>query len=259
MASWSSRRKFEYGLIIIICLIFLISIPLFLIFYKTPTCTDGVMNGKETGIDCGGACIRLCQNSFLPPRVVWGGAKFEKIANGLYNVASLIENQNVNGAAIDVPYRISLYDDKGISITEKEGKVTLYAHRNSLAFDTAVDVGKRIPAKAFFEFTKDPIWFKSHDALEGIAIVDKKYSEDEISSSLEVIIENRTLFSYKDIIVSVVLYDINGNAIGFSRTIIDSIEPRNGREVASFTWPTGRNGKVTSIEVIPIITPVSDR
>lgn len=258
MASWASRRKLLYASIVIIALIVLVGIPAFLILYKAPTCFDNKQNGNEAGVDCGGSCSRLCQSAFLPPRVEWGGAKFEKLADGLYNVASYIVNPNMNGAAMNVPYKMSLYDDRGVLITERTGKVTLYPHRNSLAFQTAVKTDKRIPAKVIFEFTQAPLWFKSHDELGGLAIIDKKYQEDEISSSLEVTLENRNLIPYKDLQIAVVLYDANGNAIGFSQTNIDSIAPKNGREIAPFTWPTMRNGKVTTIDVIPSIKPVLD-
>lgn len=259
MSSWSSKRKFQYGFAVIIVLIIVIGIPLFLLFYKSPTCNDGIMNGDETGIDCGGSCVLLCQNSFLSPYIAWGGAKFEQVAPGLYNIASYIVNKNINGSAVNVPYKISLYDDKGILITERTGYVTLYAHRNSLAFEPAVQTGKRIPSKATFEFLKAPVWFKSHDTLEQLKIVDKKYLEDDKNSSLEVTLENTSLYPYKDVIVSAVLSDSNGNIIGFSRTNIDSIEANNGKEIAGFTWPVSRKGEVKTIEILPIITPVFDR
>ena len=259
MASWSSRRKISYILIAVIIPIIIIAALAFLLFHKAPSCSDGVLNGDETGVDCGGSCIRLCQSSFLPPKIGWGGAKFEKVAEGLYNVASLVINQNLNGSALNVPYKISLFDKEGILITERKGTMTLYAHRNSLAFEPAVQVGKRIPAKVTFEFIQAPVWFKSHDALESLAIINKRYTEDENSSSLEVTLENRSLFPYQNLDIAVVLYDIDGNAIGFSRTTVDTIEAKNGREVAPFTWPITRNGKVNSIEVIPIIAPTFDR
>ncbi len=148
---------------------------------------------------------------------------------------------------------------EGVLIVERKGITTLYAHRNSLAFEPAVQVGKRIPAKATFEFTQAPVWFKSHDALTGLAIIDKEYKEDSTSSSLEVTLENKSLFPIQDLDVAVVLYDTEGNAIGFSRTNIDILNANNDREVAPFTWPMNRDGKVNSIEVIPIIAPTFDR
>ena len=256
MATWASRRKLIYASITIIALFLLVAFPLFLYFYKAPTCFDSRQNGDETGVDCGGSCKRLCQSAFLPARIEWGGSKIEKLADGLYNTASLIVNSNINGAAVNVPYKISLYDSQGLLIVEKEGTVDLYPRRSSLAFQTAIRTDKRIPTKATFEFTRAPLWFKSSDQLEGISIVDKKYTEDENGSALEVTLENKTLIPYKNILVSVVLYDINGNAIGFSQTQVDSLGAKGSNEVAPFTWPVSRDGKVTSIEVLTSIAPV---
>ena len=98
MASWSSRRRSPYGSIVVLVIILFIGVPAFYLFYKAPTCFDNKRNGDELGTDCGGSCVKLCQSAFLPPRVEWGGAKVEKVVNGLYNVAAYIVNPNVNGA-----------------------------------------------------------------------------------------------------------------------------------------------------------------
>ncbi len=253
MASWASRRKLIYGGSFFIVVFGIIGTIGFSLFYKTPTCSDGKMNGNETGVDCGGSCVRLCQSAFLAPKLKWGGAKFEKITEGLYNVASYITNPNTTGSAKSVPYIFTLYDSRGLPITERKGVVTLPAHRDTLAFESSVSTGKSIPIKATFEFTSAPVWFKSSDTLDGIAIIDKKYTEDETTSSLEVVLENRSLLPYKAVTVFAILYDAGDNAIGFSRTKIDIIQAKGGREIAPFTWPVGRKGKVTSIEVLPVI------
>src|SRR3989344_396993 len=254
MASWSSRRKLSYATIVILVIVISIALLVFFFFYSAPTCFDGKRNGDELDIDCGGSCVRLCQSAFLPPRQEWGGAKIEKLADGLYNVASYIVNPNVSGAAIDVPYKISMYDSEGSLITERSGKINLYAHHNALAFQPAIDTDESIPAKAIFEFTSPPDWFKSGDELGGLVVVDKKYEESANGSSLEIILVTRTLYPYEDIRVGAVLYDAEGNVIGFSQTIVDEIPPK-GREIAPFTWSINRDGRVTTIEVLPTVEP----
>ncbi len=255
MASWATRRKFMYSTFVTLVLILLVALPAFYFLYKPPTCSDRIMNGNEEGVDCGGSCVMLCQNNFLPPKVIWGGAKFEKIADGIYNFASLIVNTNVDAGAKDVPYKIIVYDINGLMIKEQLGKVTLYPHRNSLVFNPSVFLDQSIPFKATFEFTSPPVWYKSSDELDKLVISDKKYTEDNNSSSLEVVLENRSLYDYNNVDVSVILSDINGNAIGFSKTKVDNIQSKSGREVASYTWPVNRNDNVKSIEVLPIIEP----
>ncbi len=256
MSSWSSRRKTLYGgsiLIIVLAIAFTI---IYSFFYKAPTCSDNTMNGDETGIDCGGSCIKICQSAFLPIQIFWGGGKYEQVAPRLYNLASYIVNPNTDVAAMNVPYKFSVYDNKGTLIVEKSGRVSIPPHRNTLAFEPAVNMQERIPAKVTFEFTSEPEWFKSKDSLLGLNILDKNYEEGENSSSLEVTLENKALLPYKDLDVFAVLYDDNKNAIGFSKTKIDEIKANGGREIAPFTWPVDRDNKVVTIEVLPVLIPI---
>ena len=227
----------------------LISIPVFFFFYKPPTCFDGIQNGNEQGVDCGGSCQRLCASSFLSPDIAW--SRFEQVAPGLYNVATYIINPNIDGEALNVPYHIALYDDQGAVITDTIGTVTLPPHRNTLAFQGAVSVGKRVPAKALFEFTGSPDWHKHADSLSAIQVVDKKYNEDSTGSYLSVTLGNGSVYDLNTITAYAVLYDKDGNALGFSRTLIDTI-PAGGTNIAPFTWPSDHKGKVISIEVLPV-------
>ncbi len=259
MSSWSSRRKALYGGSITVLILCVVLFVIFSFFYKSPTCSDGKKNGNELGIDCGGSCVKLCQSAFLPPQIFWGGGKFEEMAPHLYNLSSYIVNPNTDVSALNVPYKFSLYDSDGLLILDKNGYVSIPAHRNVLAFESAVDVQERIPAKVTFEFTGVPEWFKSKDELSGLSIIDKKYTENNEGSSLEVTLENRSLLPYENLDVYVVLYDSDKNAIGFSKTKIDEIKPNGGREVAPFTWPNNRNGRVSTIEVMPVLIPVREK
>jgi hypothetical protein len=166
-------------------------------------------------------------------------------------------NPNTNGAATNVPYSFSLFDKNGQIIVTATGVTTLTPHRNTLAFISAVDTGKRTPTKVTFEFTAVPHWQKSHDTIDQLAITNKAYDEDENSSRLNVTLENRGLGSYLNIYVFAILYDINGNVIGFSRTYLDGLAP-GASDVAPFTWPITHGGRVSSIEILPITPPVID-
>lgn len=247
-----------YGGVFALVILLILAFLYFSFIYKKPTCSDGKRNGGEAGIDCGGSCRRLCQSSFLQPRLSWGGAKFEKIAPSLYNVAAYIENLNVSGGAVNVPFKVALYDNQGILIVEQEGKTHFSPHRNTLAFLPLVNVGQRIPAKATFEFLNQPSWFRSHDILNTLIIADKVYEETKTNSSLTVTFINNALTALQNVEAAVVLYDIGGNVIGFSRTFVDQISGKGGKETISFTWPISRNGKVVTIEVLPLVYPTED-
>ena len=250
MASWSSRRKFTYGSVVIGGIILIVGLPTFLLFYKAPTCADGKQNQGEDGIDCGGPCVKLCPSSFLPPEVIW--TRSEPVAPGLYNVGAYIVNNNLNGAAYNVPYEMQLFDADGILITNKSGSITIPPHRNTIAFQGSISTEKRTPAKTIITLGSAQ-WVSASDELGNLAITDKKYSEDQNSSSLQVTLANNGLTAYKNLTVYVVLYDANSNAIDFSRTVIDSVPANGGSIVAPFTWPVSHNGQVVSIEVLPVL------
>lgn len=226
-----------------------IGIPLFLSLYKPPTCFDGLQNGEEQGLDCGGSCVRLCPSAFMSPSVSW--TRSEEVAPGLYNLSAYIINPNTEGGASNVPFRMVAYDKDGVSIKEVRGRLTLPPHRNTLAFAGLVDLGKRKSYKIFFEFTGIPDWKKISDPLSALRMADKKFVDDVNGSSLLVTLENSSVYDLSRMSVYAVLYDADSNVLGFSKTVIDGV-PSKSTVMAPFTWPVGRNGKVVSIEVLPV-------
>ena len=249
MASWSRQRRSLYATVVIVVLVAAIGIPSFFYFYKAPSCSDGIQNGNELGIDCGGSCVKLCASAFLSPIISW--TRFDQVANGLYNVAAYVVNPNPNAGAANVPYHIAFYDAQGVIITDVYGTVTLPPHRNTLAFQSSVNTGKRVPARALFEFTSAPNWLPASDTLSPLQVVDKKYDEDTTGSSLQVTLRNTSVNPIGQLSVFVVLYDSSQNEIGFSKTVVDGI-PAGGTVVAPYTWPEDRNGAVVSIEALPV-------
>jgi hypothetical protein len=250
MSSWSKRRKYIYMTVTAVVVVGVIVIPAFYYFYKAPTCFDGRKNGNEQGVDCGGACQKLCASAFLPAKIDW--TRYEKIAPGVYNLAAYIENPNTDAGAHSVPFHMVLYDSTGVPIADVRGTVTLPPHRNTLAFIPGVNVAHSLPsAQPFFEFTAAPDWNKETDPLLSVVIGDQKYSEDESGSSLQVTLSNTSVQSLPRLDIYVVLYDANKNTIGFSKTVLDGI-PGNGSSVAPFTWPENHNGAVISQEVLPV-------
>jgi len=246
--SWSKNRKILYGVAVISVLLISIGVPTFFYLYKAPTCFDNIQNSNEQGVDCGGSCARLCQNSFLSADISW--TRYAEVTPHLYNIGAYIVNPNSEGEASKVPYLIELFDKDGTIITDRKGTITLPPHRNTLVFVGAINVGNRLPSRATFSFTTAPNWHKRVDPLSKLSVSDKNYNEDSVGSSLSATINNSDVVPVSNVSVGAVLYDSEGTAIGFSKTILDEI-PANGSAVAPFTWAVNRNGKVISIEILP--------
>lgn len=250
--SWSTRRKslFGYGFVLVVLLA--VGIPLFKIFYVAPTCFDGQQNQNETGVDCGGKCARVCSSAFLSPRIKW--SQIDSIGNGVYNIAAYIENPNLDGAAPSVTYRFNLYDKNAQLIGERTGSTYLPAHKNTLVFESAIQTGKSIPGPVTFEFTQPIEWEKTSFQNDGIIVSNKSFVAEKDGSSLTATIKNTTYDDYGQFYVFAILYNGEGNQVGFSRTKVDGLR-RGASTNIQFTWPTEKQGVLTT-EVIPSINRI---
>jgi hypothetical protein len=247
MASWSRQRRLKYATIIIVVIAGAVGVPAFFLFYKAPSCSDGIKNGDEQGVDCGGSCEKLCPTAFLAPSVSW--VRFKEVSPGLYNMAAYVINPNRNAEATGTPYLMSLLNDQGIPLVEVNDVMTIPPGRNTLVFQGAENAGKQRPVRAFFQFTAPPQWFVRSDPLSALSISNKNYNEASSSSSLLVTISNGSVNPVNSVVVYAVLLDENGNVLDFSKTAVDLVPPK-GTAVAPFTWPIGHGGAVVSIEVL---------
>ena len=250
MATWSSRRKFIYALILIVILAVAIVLPAWKLFYTPPSCFDAKQNGDETGVDCGGSCTKLCSNAFLPiPSPSW--VRFKNIAPKTYNAAAYIVNPNPKAGALKIPYALTLIDSQGITLAESRGVFNLPPGRNTVVFAGPFSVKEQIPARAVIDIGALPNWYIGSDPLPSLSVADKNYIEASTSSSLNVSLKNSGALPVGPIDVYAILKDTDQNVIDFSKTIVDIVNA-NSTAIAPFTWPYSHSGKVISIEVVTV-------
>src|SRR3989344_8040872 len=114
MNSWAKNRKRMIFGLVFLFLILVIGLPLFLLIYQKPTCSDGKQNGDETGVDCGGSCSRLCAVESLP-LVVKGDPRILKVATSTYEGVALINNLNSNVEVASAHYKFKLFDGQSLA------------------------------------------------------------------------------------------------------------------------------------------------
>jgi Mg-chelatase subunit ChlD len=232
---WATRRKLQYTSIIIAVIVIFFVIPFYAFIYKAPTCFDGFKNAEETGIDCGGACKLLCSAQIAEPISRWDPRVF-KVTTGVYSVVAYLENQNVTAEVLSAPYKFSLYDKDNVLITTREGTTFIPRGQNFAIFEGNIQVGERIPTRASFEFGKDLVWLKNTDPKPDLTITSKALSNENVSPRVDASVKNNTLSRVSNIELVVMILDSTGNAIGASRTFIESLEKDQIEQVV-FTWP----------------------
>ncbi|HVV39419.1 MAG TPA: hypothetical protein VHD31_03840 [Candidatus Paceibacterota bacterium] len=232
--SWSFRRKaLYYGVAIIVAII--VALAVWKVFFThTPTCSDGIMNGTELGIDCGGACSLICSNTAIAPKVQW--ARAFSIASSTYTAAAYIQNLNAGAGARNVRYSFQLFDDKNVLVVEKTGIVDLPPVRNVPIIESNINVGNREVARTLFSFSDTPVWIKVTTKQPTLELTQQTLSDD--GSRLSAMLVNDSLNDVARVTVAAVLFDSQGVARAASKTIIAPL-PRKSSKSIYFTWPGG--------------------
>ena len=249
--SWASKRQFTYGTIVIAVIIFAISIPAYLYLNKPPTCIDNKQNGDEKGVDCGGSCDTLCVSQISDPIIQW--SKVFKVSDGVYDAVAYVENPNVNAGVKKVIYKFKLYDKNNVLVAERVGKTFIGQNEQFAIFESNIRTGKRIPKNAFLEFKQGIDWTRlkiSKADIPNIFARNKNISGLETKPRLNALLVNDDPFKVLNIEVVAILYDINGNSIAVSSTVVDSMA-KNSTKNVTFTWTKPFSTLPVKIEIIP--------
>jgi len=234
MSSWAAKRRLIYFSIVAGFFLLVVAIPLFKIYYKAPTCFDGIQNQDEAGIDCGGRCQRLCDTQALSPIVHW--QRYFEVVPGIYSAVAYIENPNSKAGAYNVPYRFTFVDDKNEFVSERTGTINIPPKKIFAVFEAAISIPNLKPDKVTFELTSSPQWNKDFPEEPLITVTERELQNESTSPKLFVTVTNPQVFPLSDVEVTALISDTKGNVIAASQTFIDSIEKGLSKQ-AVFTWP----------------------
>ncbi len=258
MSKWASKRK--RNILIVIFSLFFLFFIIFVISLgkKEPTCFDGIQNGTETGVDCGGNCVKACSDE-VNNLIVWWVRPF-KVSKGLYNVVAYVENQNLNYGIKNLDYEFRLYDENNVLVSQPvKGSTFVEANKRFAIFEPGISTGDREVYNVFFHFSKSKDWIKVPADLRYSFFQTREPVLTKIHTSprLSVYVKNTSLYDFIDVPVIAILYDKRGNAIASSRTYIDRINHGEEKQVF-FSWPEPFSYKIVRIEIIPRINPYHD-
>ena len=232
---WATRRKLQYFAIIVAFALVFFVIPFYMFIYKAPTCFDNLKNGNEKGIDCGGDCRLLCSAQIAEPVSKWDPRVF-KVSEGVYSVLAYLENQNVTAEVLYAPYTFKLYDRQNVLVVEKSGSSFIPRGATFALFEGNIRTGERVPVRATFEFGKKLEWISNTAAPAQISVESKALSKEDTTPRIDAVVKNNEFQSVNNIEFTAVVYDGQGNAIGASRTFVESLL-KGESEPLVFTWP----------------------
>jgi hypothetical protein len=235
MLAWATKRKlFYFGIIVAFTIIFIV-IPFYVFIYEAPTCFDGRRNGGEDGVDCGGACRLLCSALITEPIPTWDPRVF-RVSPGVYSVLAYLENPNATGEVLLAPYTFRLYDKDSTLVAERSGQTFIPKGKAFAIFEGNIQTGERIPIRATFDFDRELVWITDLEPEPVLQVTNKALSREETTPRVDATVTNTGLERVAYIELVAIIFDASGNAIGSSRTFVESLEKGESKDIV-FTWP----------------------
>ena len=230
---WAFWRRTAYIGGFFIVLLLLSTGVYFGFFHQTATCLDCRQNGDERGVDCGGACARVCAFEVTPPRALW--AQSSRVTDGQYNAVAYIENTNIGVGSPEVTYTISLYDSAGL-IAERTGVTILPPDSVYPIFEGRITTGSRIPVRTEIVLETPELWLPASTGREQFVVESRELTGADSAPRLTARITNNELTEARNVEIIATIFDSRRNPLTSSRTLVENFAPRT-TETVVFTWP----------------------
>lgn len=244
---WAIWRRSIYVSITLALVGFLGVSIYFAHFYTPANCFDGVRNGSETGVDCGGSCIRICAADVFPPKVLWVNSF--KITDGQYNSVAYIENQNQFAGSAEVEYTITLKNGER-TVAERTGTTVLPPNSVYPIFEGRIFTENAEPiTDTLIRIEPPEIWQPATLGAEQFRTRDIQLSNADVRPRLDVVLENTAIDTVNDVEVVATIFNAEGTPVTASQTVIDRFFGETTEDIV-FTWP-GSIAKTVKSCVVP--------
>jgi hypothetical protein len=203
------------------------------------SCTDGIKNGTEEGVDCGTlACGKVCEPAIMPINII--SSQFFKVGQGDYDFVAQISNQNDSYGASRIEYSIDAFNYHGFTyILPNQTKwVVLTSLKSSVDIESA----QLIINKVQWEKLNMP------NNEVNFALRRKDYRFTSKGSELEVVLYNNSNYDFDKIDVAVILFDDTGSMVGVNKTDIRTFTSKSERGF-TVVWPFILQENIISQEV----------
>jgi len=236
MNQWSVQRKRVIFSIVVLTLAILIGLPVFFLFYQTPTCNDLKQNGDETGIDCGGSCQLLCTVQSLP-LISKGDLRVLELRPGIYEVVAIVENPNVTAEILRARYTLKLFGESSLTpVRSIESEAFVPNNGTFIILEGPIDMGEWRPVRATLEWHRDTfVWQKNTQVVKDIISRNVVLTREDSEPRVSAILVNNSLNQVSNIELTALVSGEDGNLIAASKTFVENLAG-GGSSPIVFNW-----------------------
>lgn len=232
--NWRSQRQ----IIIFTTYFLIVFVPISFISYMlartTPSCFDGIENGDEIGVDCGGSCELRCDGTYRDIRVNF--SRGMKVSDGIYDIFALLENYNTNISFPNVPYVISFYSSEGKLLGSATGSLALFPQTKAAIYIPNLSLGQE-PKTVDLNLLPHRALALYDNPIPKNVSVENWQAQRGANNSLQLVgeLDNPNSKEVKNLSVYAMLYDDTRTVYAVSRTKVYSIKGRE-KQAVTFTW-----------------------
>ena len=201
------------------------------------SCTDGIKNGKEEGVDCGIlACGKACEPAIMPINVI--SSKFLQVGAGDYDFVAQVSNPNISYGASRVEYNLG----------SSSGSFYILPGQTKWVVLTALKIPNGVQGIRLV--IKNAQWEKLDLPSNAVNFVirSKNYGSIKNGSELSGSLFNNSNFDFDKVDVAVILFDDTDNIVGVNKTDIRTFVSKSERGF-NVAWPFALPGNVARQDV----------
>ncbi len=216
-------KQLTYGGFYLFLFLLLFSFLYFTFFKPGPSCSDGIQNQAEEGIDCGGPCSKVCfPENFSDLEVTQ--TKIFKIGLNQISLFAEVKNSNTSLAVDSFDYVFNLYDDNDNLIQAFSGNSFVYSADTSYVLIPGLNVTSSL-AKRGELIVKSPDWVKKDTLIKPkLKINDVSTFIDDGRIKISGAITNEDVMKFSKVkIIGIILGRFN-KPIGASLTELNNLE-----------------------------------
>ncbi len=214
------KKRLKIGLVYLLIFVIIIGGIYLIIKSGAPSCSDGIQNQGEAGIDCGGPCSPCPWQVQKDLKV--NLAKAIETTDDYLDLMAEIENPNSEFGAKKINYVFKLYNaqDKLIQSYEQSSYIlpreTKYLVKKKISVSEVVDYVRleilSVEWKELVEYDKPELIIQNSSVSQ---------QQDLVLATGT--LENRSNYDFYEIDLWAVLFDKNSNIIGVNKMGLDTV------------------------------------
>lgn len=245
-----AMKQLIYSLFFLV-VIGLITYGLFIWIRVEPTCFDGKFNGNETGIDCGGACKKICLDTVSDISIK--SDNLIQVKDFDYDFIAQISNPNLTHGSGKVEYEVDFKDSIGNVIGTVPGTFSILPGQTRFILVSPVRLDEEATDAELI--IKNANWLQVVEDLNPniVSFEDRRkeyivLNEENVFSRVDGIIFNNSDFDFNLAQVIVVLFDDQGKMLAAGTTNIRTFLSKT-ESFYQVNWFEPFEGEVARIEV----------